>query len=126
MGLANQLLYNPVLALTKASLLLFYLRLSVNTAFHHWIWATMWFNIGLGISTFVADLFQCTPVAFFWDTSIAGGKCFNQFLFYFITASISTATDLWILLLPMPIFWGLQISVKRRIILISLFALGLM
>jgi len=124
MGLANQLLYNPVLTLTKASLLLFYLRLSVNTAFHRCIWATMSVTIGIGISFFIADLLQCTPIAFFWDSSIVGGKCINQFLFYFISAAISTATDLWILLLPMPIFWGLQISVKRRIVLVSLFALG--
>jgi len=84
----------------------------------------MWFTIGLGISIFVAVLFQCTPIAFFWDSSIVDGKCFNQIAFYFIQAGINTATDLWILLLPMPIFLGLQISVKRRIILISLFALG--
>jgi hypothetical protein len=124
MQLANQLLYNPVLTFTKASLLLFYLRLSPSNSFHLWIWVTMWFTIGLGISTFVADLFQCTPVAFFWDPTIIGGKCVKQFLFYFITACISAATDLWILVMPMPIFWGLQISLKKRIILISLFALG--
>lgn len=84
----------------------------------------MWFTIGLGVSTFLADLFQCIPVRFFWTPTLPGGKCFNQSAFYFSTAGFAVLADIWILILPMPVFWGLQISVKRRLLLMGLFALG--
>ena len=113
-----------MLSFSKASILLFYRRISPNKVFHIIIWVTMAFTIALFIAVLLADLFQCTPVAYFWDHSIPGGHCFNQAAFYFAAAGCSVLGDVWILVLPMPVFWGLQISLKRRLVLMSLFAVG--
>jgi len=83
----------------------------------------MAFNVALGVAIFIADLLQCTPISFFWDITI-GGKCINTIPFYFSTAALSVVTDFWILVLPMPLLWGLQLPMKRRLLLMGLFALG--
>ena len=113
-----------MLSFSKISILLFYRRISPNWFFHIVIWVTMACTIGLFIAVLFADLFQCTPVAYFWDHSIPGGHCFNQGGFYFSTAGIAVLGDVWILVMPMPVFWGLQISLKRRLVLMTLFAVG--
>lgn len=84
----------------------------------------MAFVMGLAISVFFADLMQCTPISFFWDKSIQGGFCIDGVLFYFVTAGISTFTDLWILVMPMPMVWGLHLPLRQRLIIMVLFALG--
>jgi hypothetical protein len=119
-----QLLYNPVLSWSKVSLLLFYRRLTPNQTFQRWVWASLYCTIGQAIATFFSDLLQCHPIAFFWDKSV-GGKCFNTIAFYFASAGTSIFGDAWILCLPMPVFWGLQIALKRRLVLMSMFALGI-
>ena len=124
MMLASQTLYGLVLTFSKTSILLFYRRLTPNRVFHMLIWTTMGCTIALLIAGPIADLLQCTPTAYYWDQSIPGGHCFNQAAFYFAIAGITILGDLWILALPMPVFWGLQISLKRRLILMSLFAVG--
>lgn len=84
----------------------------------------MAFVVALAISIFFSDLFQCTPIAFFWDKSIKGGFCINGVAFYFSTAGLSTFSDLWILVMPMPMVWRLHLPLRQRIVLVVLFALG--
>ena len=118
------MLYGPVLSFSKVSILLFYRRITPNRVFHIFIWVTMGCTVGLAVAGLIADLLQCTPIAYFWDRSSPGGSCFNQAAFYFAAAGCSVLGDVWILVLPMPVFWGLQISLKRRLVLMSLFAVG--
>ncbi|KAF8541147.1 hypothetical protein BDD12DRAFT_879321 [Trichophaea hybrida] len=122
--LAMQLMYNPVLSWSKISLLLFYRRLTPNQTFQRWVYLSLYCTIGQSISTFISDLNQCVPIAHFYDKSIPG-HCFNRAAFYFASAGISIFGDTWILCLPMPVFWGLQISLKRRLALMLLFAVGI-
>lgn len=84
----------------------------------------MAFVLALAVSVFFADLFQCTPISFFWNKSILDGTCIDVVTFYFATAGISTFTDLWILIMPMPMVWGLHLPLRQRIIIMVLFALG--
>ncbi|KAF6838656.1 CFEM domain-containing protein [Colletotrichum musicola] len=62
----GQILYNPILAIVKSSVLLFMLRLGghkrgVRLTIH----ALNMFNVALGIAIFVVVIFQCAPIAFF-------------------------------------------------------------
>lgn len=84
----------------------------------------MTFVFGLAIAVFFADLMQCTPISFVWDKTILDGTCIDVVSFYFGTAGISTFTDLWILVMPMPMVWGLHLPLRQRVIIMVLFALG--
>ena len=66
--IANQLLYNPILALVKASIVLFLWRLEDRRKVIRWSLASFFaLNLSLAIATFVADLCQCMPVSYYWN-----------------------------------------------------------
>lgn len=126
MDYSNQLLYHPILALTKVSILLLYHRLSVSASFRIWVKALIAFNIALTVSIFVADLLQCTPLAFVWDKTIPGGKCMNQQAFFVGSAVLNIISDCAVLVLPIPMVWGMQTNTRKKIALIFLFSLGIL
>lgn len=99
-----QILYNPILAIVKTSVLLFLLRLGgVKRNFRITIHALNAFNIALAIGIFVSVIFQCKPVAFYWERAGAAagqGTCFNTSAFYITTASLTIITDIAVLILP--------------------------
>ena len=124
---AVQVLYNPILSLVKTSVLLFLLRLGGQKPGVPWtIHALNVFNIGLMIAIFLVVLFQCNPIAFNWNTTIAGGKCIQQGTFYVATAALTIFTDLLVLALPFWIFLDLKMPLKLKIALICVFLLGFM
>ena len=124
----GQILYNPILAIVKSSVLLFMLRLgghrrSVRLAIH----GLNIFNIALAIGIFITVIFQCQPVSFFWQRltdPTAEGTCIDTAAFYVTTASLTILTDLMVLSFPFWIFLGLKLALKVRIALIGVFTLG--
>lgn len=117
--LANQLLYNPILALVKASIIFFLWRLKDQRKVIRWslTWSFI-LNLGLAIATFVADLCQCTPVSYYWNhyktdtydevgaVTKKAGTCIQQVNFFLITAGLSVLTDILIMLIPAAMVWA--------------------
>ena len=84
-------------------------------------WVILWF-LGCGLAT----VFQCTPVSFFWN-QIAGdtnGFCVNEYSFLAGNAALNIASDIMILMLPMPIVWRLHIKRSQKLAISSIFLLG--
>ena len=75
------------------------------------------------IETFFADAFSCMPVESNWNRSIRG-KCGNKFLLGILTPIPWIATDLAILLMPLPMVWKFHLPTVQRIGLGGLFLLG--
>lgn len=120
-----QVLYNPILALVKTSVLLFLLRIGGQKPGVTWaIHALNFFNLALMVAIFIVVIFQCDPIAFNWDTSIEGGKCIKQGTFYLSTAALTILTDVLVLALPFWIFLDLKMPRKAKIALIFVFFLG--
>ena len=68
-------------------------------------------------------LFQCTPLERVWNFEIPG-HCINT-LAYFRAETISNVvTNVMILLLPVPMVWRLQMALRRKLLLIGIFATG--
>lgn len=120
------LLYNPILALVKASVLLFLLRLcGQNRPIRIWIHATNALNIGELVSVFIVCALQCLPVAYFWDYTV-DGRCINQAAFYISGAAITVFTDLLVLGIPIWIVKDLQMRFRVKVMLLMIFMLGTM
>lgn len=124
----GQILYNPILAIVKSSVLLFMLRLgghqrNVRLTIH----TLNGFNIALAIGIFVAVVFQCTPVDYFWkrmsDPTLKG-TCVDTASFYVATAALTILTDILVLALPFWIFLGLKMASRLKFALIGVFLLG--
>ena len=121
---AYSLLYTPIIILAKISILLLYHRIFVLPKFQMHVKFWIVFLTLFGISTFFVDMFFCWPISYFWDKTQVGGKCINTYRYYMACAALNVFTDLVILILPMPIVWGLQLPKRQRLVLVGIFSLG--
>lgn len=118
--------YNPILAIVKQSVLIFLLRLSgPKTGVPTCVWIVSAFNIAEMIAVFLVVIFQCNPIAFNWDLSLAPtSKCVHRGTFALTTGALTILTDLTTLAIPIYIFFGLQINRRIKLALIMAFTLG--
>lgn len=124
-GLAVQVLWSTTVTFVKISLLLLYCKVFPLTWF---LWSARFVGflcVGYTLGTVLAAFLVCQPLPFYWDTTIDGGHCGNEFLSYILTGSINIATDVMVLLLPIPSLIRLEMSWPRRLTLIATFACGL-
>ena len=71
-------------------------------------------------------IFECTPVAYFWDKSIHGGTCINQDQFFRWNGVANLLIDFMILTLTMPMIWRLRLQTRQKLSLTVVFLLGLL
>lgn len=85
----------------------------------------MWLLV---LAYFVADtlvaIFECTPIAFYWDKAIKGGTCIDQDAFYRWNGVANLLIDFSILVLPMMMVWRLKLDIRSKITLTGVFLLG--
>ncbi len=122
---AVQILYNPILALVKSSVLVFLARLfgQKDNIRRILLWLNV-ANIAQMVSIFFAITLQCLPIAFNWDLTIRGGRCVDRRVLYISTAVFNILTDLLILGLPIWIFGRLKIPRRTKFALMFVFLLG--
>ncbi|KAI0118573.1 hypothetical protein F4776DRAFT_666006 [Hypoxylon sp. NC0597] len=123
-----QIIYNPILALVKCSVLTFLLRIGgQRRTIRYSIHALNLFNIGLMIAIFVTAIFQCSPISYFWqritDPTLPG-KCIDTGIFYVTTAALTIFTDVLVLALPFWIFMGLKMAARVKFAIMVVFLLG--
>jgi hypothetical protein len=122
-----QVIYNPILALVKSSVLLFLLRLGGTKKPVRWAIHTLnAVNISLMIAIFFVVIFSCNPVSYFWDKSIEGGSCIESSPFNIGTAIITICTDVLVLAIPVWILVDLKMALKVKLALLGVFLLGFM
>lgn len=79
------------------------------------------------ISMVFVNAFECDKPSDAWSKEIllqASGTCNDLHPIYFGQAGFNIASDLAILVLPMPILWTLQMKRQKRIAVISVFSVG--
>ncbi|KAJ5296980.1 uncharacterized protein N7443_007873 [Penicillium atrosanguineum] len=122
---ANQLLYNPTLSIIKLSILVFLHRLeSRSRLVNGLIYISLALVIALFIAVLFVDIFQCHPVAYIYDMSIAGGKCIDEGAFYVSTAALNLFTDCLVLSIPVIITVRLQMPIRKKIAVCLILCLG--
>lgn len=118
-------LYAPTQGFAKLSLLLFYRRLAPFQWFQVAIYIVMFVVVAYTLGIMFSLIFPCKPIASNWDTTISG-ECINKTGIYIATAVINIATDLALLILPIPILARLQIPGLEKAALIAMFGVGSM
>ncbi|KAK0663734.1 hypothetical protein DIS24_g1139 [Lasiodiplodia hormozganensis] len=118
-------LYAPTQGFAKLSLLLFYRRLAPFTWFRAAIYVVMFVVVAYTLGIMFSLIFPCKPVASNWDVTIEG-ECINKAGIYIATAVINIATDLALLVLPIPVLVRLQIPRLEKVALIAMFGVGSM
>lgn len=125
--LAIQILYFSSAVAIKTSLLLLYYRIFGVVRWFRWLLAVAWTIVLLYyvIALFIA-IFECTPVAYYWNKSIAGGTCINQNRFYRWNGVANLLIDFMILSLTLPMVWRLNLEIRQKISLSCIFLLGML
>ncbi|RDW75772.1 hypothetical protein BP5796_06593 [Coleophoma crateriformis] len=116
--------YNTSLLLTKLSLLLGYLRVFPHPRVRLVSKVTMGFILCSGLYWIISTCLLCRPVSFFWDKSIKDGVCINAEPIWLSHAGLNIFTDLAIILIPMPVIRTMNLQLKPRLWLLTVFALG--
>lgn len=124
-----QILYNPILALVKCSVLVLLHRIAGHSNTVWWsIVAIAAFTVVQGAATFLVVIFQCSPIQYFWlrydPDSDLNGTCINSSAFYVATAAFTIFTDVLVLALPFFIFLGVKMDGRTKWMVIGLFLLG--
>lgn len=121
----DALVWNAAVAMPKFSALFFYHRIFQRT--HQWFFIALWIagflNVLWLIGAELSTVFQCRPVRAVYDITVKG-HCFPQWKWQLATTVPSVIIDVFILLIPLPLLATLQVSKKRKLLLISVFICG--
>lgn len=132
------MLYIPVTALTKLSVLAFYLRLSVQRNFRQAVKVVMGLCAALIVAALVAQCTYCLPVIpphgpwhqGQWgqqqDQRLRPGHCENPLLYYRLTGGLNVALGLVVLALPAPILWQVKMVRRKKMAVATIFSLSIL
>lgn len=105
---AIQIMFPITMTFTKISMLFLYRRIFPSTRFIILLYIIGGIILAWGLASVLSIIFICRPVQYFWDKTIPGGYCGNDFGILYGVAGPNIATDLAVLILPLPILWKLQ------------------
>ncbi|KAI8679160.1 hypothetical protein NCS57_00192800 [Fusarium keratoplasticum] len=121
-----QMIYNPILAFVKASVLVFLLRLGGQKKAVRWsIHGLNIFNVLHAISVFFVALLQCLPIEANWDFAVKANAVCVAREFHVIASILTILTDFLVLGIPFWIFLGLKMPMGTKVALIGVFMVGL-
>lgn len=120
-----QVTYKAAINLVKCCILLLYLRLfDVVGWFRLSCWGLLVVVAMYCTASIAATIFQCSPVTRAFDKDTPG-HCIDTAKFWFANAGFSIATDVIILLLPMPLVWRIELPRTQKVALVAVFAVGI-
>lgn len=123
---AAEVVYSPVVLVTKIAILLLYSRI-----FHPNRHAVIFIYVFIGVmvayyvpNTFL-KLFECLPVRKSWDKSVPG-HCIDNWGLILSDCVVSLFSDFVILILPMPLIWRLKMPAKKKAQVTVVFTVGIL
>ncbi|KAF3922214.1 hypothetical protein ABW21_db0209073 [Orbilia brochopaga] len=125
---AFTLLFNPAIAVTKASILTFYLLVfKVQKHFRRFCWITMAVVLVAGLALTLLLAFRCSPIGLVFDPESNRQPfpgCIGTVRIYFASAPVNILEDLAIIVLPIPVLTSLRLPNRQKAILLVVFSLG--
>lgn len=114
--------------MNKIAILLFLLRVFQHGTLKRAIWATMGLCVAFAVSFFFATLFQCWPINHAWLQleEWHHGYCNQVHLQGWLSAAINIVLDVIILVLPIHELCHLQMNIKKKLLLVVIFSLGIL
>lgn len=118
--------YVALSGLIKLTILFFYRRIfSPQTKTKYFINVGIAFVACLNTAIFLTTVFNCIPIEKQWNVAL-DGHCFNPEILPYVSGVSSSLTDIYVLLLPIPLLWGLNMNLKRKVRLMVIFSFGLL
>lgn len=110
--------------LTKSSLLyLFYRIFGVSARFTWFLWSAWTLVMIYFVAALSLAVGGCHPSSYFWDKS-QQGTCIDEVNFFRWNGIVNMLLDVMVLVLPQPMVWRLNLRLRQKLILTSIFLLG--
>ena len=120
-----QLFYGWVGPAIKISFLLLYRRIFVIQWFMRATLVVAALVFAWSMAVTFSVIFECQPVGSYWQPLLQQ-HCIDSQKFYWANGISNLLLDVIILTLPIPVIWRLQMSLRRKISLTVIFALGIL
>ncbi|KAH7251603.1 hypothetical protein BKA59DRAFT_492075 [Fusarium tricinctum] len=120
----SPILYAVCTAFSKMALALFYRRLSPQRWWRWSVYSVLFLVAGYNLAIMLVIIFGCTPFEKSWDFTILEGSCVNRPAVYICTAILGIASDLILLVMPLPMILRLQMPRRQKAGLVVLFVIG--
>lgn len=122
---AVTLLYVPMVFVIKIALLTIMLRIfSPDRHKVLTIYISMTVLLLYYIPALFIKIFFCKPISAYWTGTEEGGTCMDQRKVIIADSAISIASDLWILVLPVPMLWSLRMSRTKKLRVVGILGAG--
>jgi hypothetical protein len=121
--LVCEVLYFINIYTIKISLLYLYRRIFPQQWFRRILLFAGAFLTAMTIASVLVCLLQCVPLRKMWDTT-ASGHCIGFGRFALAMSCINICTDIFMLALPLPVVWGLQINRTEKWLVSLSFVMG--
>ena len=120
------MLYISSLATTKISMLLFYLKVFPQRYFRVCTWVLIGLNVVYALVYDFLLTFQCHPIPGVWRSwdGEYEARCISINLIGWTAAAINILLDLLVIILPLPELLRLSMSLKKKVQIVSMFAVG--
>ncbi|KAK5456025.1 hypothetical protein LTS15_005344 [Exophiala xenobiotica] len=122
----TEIFYMCVIGFTKMALLLLYYKVFPTQPFRKLVIASM-VVCALYIPTFALGIaLHCIPISYTWTswTGETTGHCMNLNAFAWAHAIINIVFDIWIIILPVPQLFQLNLGTRKKVHLILMFSIG--
>jgi len=115
----------------KLSILLQYLRIFVpsrtgNLVLFVGIHVCIWSNLVYDLAHVIFMIALCSPREKIWKPWLHTGHCLNANALYLASGFFNIISDFAILILPMPCLWKLQVPLRKKNFVTTIFAAGLL
>lgn len=87
----------------------------------------LWCNAALVVFWFIAcvivSIAGCQPVSYFWN-KLQTGQCIDEVSFFRGNGITNMILDFFVLILPLPMVWRLDLGLRQKLIISGIFLLG--
>ncbi len=110
----------------QISLVMTYLRIFPQQTFSTIAYIVIAINICYSIAFVIVTVVQCSPISYAW-TRWDGeheGTCMHINAQVFCAAGFNILLDIIIVVLPMPVLWGMNMGTRKKIMIMTMFAVS--
>ena len=118
------LLWVTAVTLIRFSVILLYIRIFVTRSFRLTCYAVLILNTIFFIATSLSYILSSIPVGCQWSDTIECSSAVNAKSIDLVVAVFNLLLDVIVVVLPMPVLWGLQMAVGKKATLSGIFGLG--
>lgn len=123
----GEIFYVVALGISKISILFFYLRVFPAKSFRMLTYSVMGLSAAYTVAFFIVTTWQCLPISLAWTQwdGFHEGTCNDIHLQGWIAAAINIALDVVVMILPLRHLAVLNMSLKKRLMVMSMFSVGI-